>query len=416
MHAYERWILRRYLANALRSSHFAKPPRADGDIVAWIESHARLLGLPELAARAHSTRRRASVEAPMHLAGWKAWRAAVIGMARAPAPNPSPLQKRLDWLARACSLSESQNSALGLLARATRTPQFRSLVEAVNDRLGLDLEGPDGVDLHPFLETKSERVELCSGGRLSQLGLIEVQEGSRLSAVVRRLLSLPRFGARRVSDLLLGEPARASLGWGDFEHLGDLRDLAARIVAAAGGSRGATRRGANVLFYGPPGTGKSEFAKTLGARLGFSVQFCGETNDENAEPNRRERIAALLIASAIGGVARKTIVVVDEADDLFAGFHEDDDFGRRGSKVFMNRLLERAVAPTIWITNEVDRISPAIIRRMNLAMRFSKPTLSVRKAMVALIAQGAGFRLDEGVALDLARSSTCALPRVSVGR
>jgi hypothetical protein len=53
---------------------------------------------------------------------------------------------------------------------------------------------------------------------------------------------------------------------------------------------------------------------------------------------------------------------------------------------------------------------------MNLAMRFSKPTLSVRKAMVALIAQGAGFRLDEGVALDLARSSTCALPRVSVGR
>jgi hypothetical protein len=352
----------------------------------------------------------------MHLAGWKAWRAAVIGMARAPAPNPSPLQKRLDWLARACSLSESQNSALGLLARATRTPQFRSLVEAVNDRFGVDPEYPDVVDLHPFLETKSERVELCSGGRLSQLGLIEVQEGSRLSAVVRRLLSLPRFGARRVSDLLLGEPARASLGWGDFEHLGDLRDLAARIVAAAGGSRGATRRGANVLFYGPPGTGKSEFAKTLGARLGFSVQFCGETNDENAEPNRRERIAALLIASAIGGVARKTIVVVDEADDLFAGFHEDDDFGRRGSKVFMNRLLERAVAPTIWITNEVDRISPAIIRRMNLAMRFSKPTLSVRKAMVALIAQGAGFRLDEGVALDLARSSTCALPRVSVGR
>jgi hypothetical protein len=134
MHAYERWILRRYLANALRSSHFAKPPRADGDIVAWIESHARLLGLPELAARAHSTRRRASVEAPMHLAGWKAWRAAVIGMARAPAPNPSPLQKRLDWLAKACSLTQSQNSALGLLARATQTPQFRSLVEAVNDR------------------------------------------------------------------------------------------------------------------------------------------------------------------------------------------------------------------------------------------------------------------------------------------
>jgi len=183
-----------------------------------------------------------------------------------------------------------------------------------------------------------------------------------------------------------------------------LRDLVARIVAAAGNLRSATRGSVNLLFYGPPGTGKSEFAKTLGTHLGFSVQFCGETNEEKDEPNRRERIAALLIANAIGGVARKTIVVVDEADDLFAGFDDEDSFDRRGSKVFMNRLLERAAAPTIWITNDVRRLGPAIIRRMTLALRFSKPTLSVRKAMVARIAKGADFRLDESAALELART------------
>ncbi|THD47415.1 MAG: AAA family ATPase [Bradyrhizobium sp.] len=404
MHSYELWILRRYLANALRSSRLAKPPRADADFVTWIENHARLLALPDISASVHSTRRRASAEALMHTAHWKAWRAAVIGMARSPAPNPSPLQKRLNWLAGACLLSQSQNSALGLLARATQSPQFRSLIDVINDRLGLDLENPDEVDLHHFSETNTERTELSAGGRLAELGLVEARESLRLSLVVRRLLSLPRFAARRVSDLLLGEPARASLEWSDFEHLGDLRDLAARIVATAGRSRDVTRRGINVLLYGPPGTGKSEFAKTLGARLGFSVQFCGETNDENAEPNRRERIAALLIANAIGGVARKTIIVVDEADDLFAGFEEDGEFGRRGSRVFMNRLLERATAPTIWITNDVHRLGPAIVRRMNLAIRFSRPALSVRKAMVARIVQGAGFRLDERAALDLARS------------
>ena len=183
-----------------------------------------------------------------------------------------------------------------------------------------------------------------------------------------------------------------------------MRDLAARIVAAAGKLGGASRRGANLLFYGAPGTGKSEFAKTLGARVGFSVQFCGETNEANGEPNRRERIAALLIANAIGGVARRTIVVVDEADDLFAGLDDDDGSERRGSKVFMNRLLEGAVAPTIWITNDVDRLGPAIVRRMNLALRFPKPTLSVRRTMVARIARAADFRLDESAALELARS------------
>jgi transitional endoplasmic reticulum ATPase len=186
--------------------------------------------------------------------------------------------------------------------------------------------------------------------------------------------------------------------------MGDLRDLAARIVAAARNLRGASRRGVNLLFYGPPGTGKSEFAKTLGAHLGFSVQFCGETNEENAEPNRRERIAALLIANAIGGLARRTIVVVDEADDLLAGFDADDAFDRRGSKVFMNRLIERAVSPTIWITNDVDRLGAAIIRRMNLALRFSKPTLCVRKAMVMRIARRADFRLGESAVLELART------------
>jgi transitional endoplasmic reticulum ATPase len=241
-------------------------------------------------------------------------------------------------------------------------------------------------------------------GGLTELGLIEAQESPRLSPVIHRLLSLPRFERRRVSDLLLGEPARASLAWNDFEHLGDLRDLAARIVEGAGGLRGAARRGVNLLFYGPPGTGKSEFAKTLGARVGFSVQFCGETGEENAEPNRRERIAALLITNAVGAMARRTIVVVDEADDLLAGLDEDNSFDRRGSKVFMNRLVERAAAPTIWITNDVDRLGPAIIRRMSLALRFSKPTLSVRKTMVARIAESADFRLSETALLELART------------
>ena len=96
--------------------------------------------------------------------------------------------------------------------------------------------------------------------------------------------------------------------------------------------------------------------------------------------------------------------MVDEADDLFAGLSDDDGVERRGSRVFMNRLLEGAVAPTIWITNDVDRLGPAIVRRMNLALRFPKPTLSVRRTMVAKIARAVDFSLDESAALELARS------------
>jgi transitional endoplasmic reticulum ATPase len=125
---------------------------------------------------------------------------------------------------------------------------------------------------------------------------------------------------------------------------------------------------------------------------------------KNSEPDRRERIAALLIANAVGAVARRTIVVVDEADDLLTGFDQDEASNRRGSKVFLNRLVERVATPTIWITNDVDRLGPAIIRRMSLALRFAKPTLSVRKTMVARIAKCAAFRLNETALVELART------------
>ena len=72
----------------------------------------------------------------MHFADWKAWRDAAIRIAREPTPHPSPLQKRLDWLAQACSLNHDQSWVLGLLARTTQTPQVCTLVEVVNDRFG----------------------------------------------------------------------------------------------------------------------------------------------------------------------------------------------------------------------------------------------------------------------------------------
>jgi AAA+ superfamily predicted ATPase len=391
MHRYEHWIIRRYLANALRASRFAKQPRSDSDVVAWLETHGRSVGLPQPPPGVCIGRKSRRDEAYALIAAWPRWRRALIAVGREAQPGPSPLQRRIEWLASACALTQEQSSTFGLLARAMLSPKVLALVEAVSGRYRLDLAVLDGSDLGQLLEGRAAEDDLSQEGRLAQLGLIDARNGARLSNVARRILELPRLAARRVGDLLLGEPETATLGWDDFVHLGEMRELAASMVSAAGGSRARGRLGVNLLFYGPPGTGKTEFAKTLGAQVGFSVQFVGETNDRNGEPSRSERLAALLIANAIGAVARRTILVVDEAD-------------RRGSKVFLNRLLERSAAPTIWIANDPDRLGPAIVRRMNLALRFSKPRLSVRKAMVSAIAESQGLRLDEESRLTLARA------------
>ncbi len=211
---------------------------------------------------------------------------------------------------------------LGLLARFQELARVSALVDAVGDRF-VNPDAVDGSDLRPLLDRSSERSAQSDENRLAQLGLIDARGSLRLSAVARGILSLPRLSLRNVGGLLLGNPANATLSWSDFAYLGELRDLSAQIVAAAG-RKGDAPSGANILLYGPPGTGKSEFAKTLGAHVGFSVQFIGEFNDENGEPSRNERIAALMIANAIGALARRTIIVVDEADDLFVGVDEDD--------------------------------------------------------------------------------------------
>jgi Phage integrase family len=74
MHPYERWVIRRYLGNALRSNRFVRPPSADSEIFTWIDSHSCLLGLPEVGSGTLSSRRRLAIEAPIHSARWKAWR------------------------------------------------------------------------------------------------------------------------------------------------------------------------------------------------------------------------------------------------------------------------------------------------------------------------------------------------------
>jgi transitional endoplasmic reticulum ATPase len=370
MHSYERWIVQRYLANALKESRFNKEPSADRDIHEWLDRCGRPYKLPVFECQRDARRRRSASEEIPQRQSWKAWRAQVVALGHMPAPSPSPLERRVAWLANACSLTPPEAWVLGLFARMTLQRNVRDLVAAIHERLNLGF-GETGVqDLRPFLDSGLGRFDFSTGGRLTDLGLIDGKDEPRLSKTVRKVLSLPRLGSRNVSALLLGKPATAALGWSDFGHLGALRDLAARIVGASIKSRGAPGMGANILLYGPPGTGKSEFAKTLGARLNVSVQFVGEATEDKTEPNRRERIAALMIANAIGGVARKTIVVVDEADDLFAGVDEDDAATRHGSKVFMNRLVERTATPTIWITNDIERLGPAVVRRMNLAVRF----------------------------------------------
>ena len=393
MHPYERWITRRYLATALKSKRAQQGDRPNEYLRGWSGAHGRSLGVPPFKYKSDSGLG-SEYDSPAgklkFKAEWKRWRTATLASAVEPKPPISPLQKRIDWLGDIFDLNASQQFFFGLFARIARVQQVRNLVNAINKQQGA--ERFDYSELRAVLDKQVDRRDLSESGLLTRLGLIEKDDSDnfQVSELVGTMLSMKRLATPQFRALLLGKPAAASLGWDEFAHLGELRYLAARIVAQGGdGVIGA----ANILIYGPPGTGKTEFVKTLAARLKLSAHFIGEHNGQGAEPTRRERIAALMVANAIGDTSHKTIIAVDEADDLFAGVDEENAATRHGSKVFMNRLVERVASPTIWIANDIDRLGPAVVRRMSLVVRFPKPGLAVRKKMIERISDRAGFPL-----------------------
>ncbi len=139
--------------------------------------------------------------------------------------------------------------------------------------------------------------------------------------------------------------------------------------------------GINVLFHGLAGTGKSELARAIADRLGLVAVFAGLADEDGDEPARHERLAHLSILRGLTRGSRRHIVVVDEADDVLNVLAEQGRDQR--SKLWLNRMVEEVHAPTIWITNDPERLGDTLVRRMHLAIGFDLPPASVRARVVA---------------------------------
>ena len=85
-----------------------------------------------------------------------------------------------------------------------------------------------------------------------------------------------------------------------------------------------------------------------------------------------------------------------------------------GSKVYMNRLLERAPAPTLWTMNDARPVSRALLRRMMFALELRPPTAAVRARIWARQLEHHGIEAGPDEADALAREFA-ATPGVAAG-
>ncbi len=160
----------------------------------------------------------------------------------------------------------------------------------------------------------------------------------------------------------------------DFNYLPAIPDIILPFLK----QNASNPKGVNILLYGPPGTGKTELSRLLAkeSRLKTfepSLSTSGSKSSESTSRWGNWQVASSLLSSS-----SDSLLAVDEAADLFnEGIQKSYTF--RTNKAFINKCLEENQTPTIWMTNSIAGLDPAMIRRFTFVLEIANPPLRVLK-------------------------------------
>ncbi|MBR4140590.1 MAG: ATP-binding protein [Campylobacter sp.] len=127
--------------------------------------------------------------------------------------------------------------------------------------------------------------------------------------------------------------------------------------------------GTNILLYGKPGTGKTEFVKMFAKSVGKDLYEIPYGDDDNNSQKGNSRFRKIKFADKILKQSN-SLIMFDEIEDVFGG--------NKISKAMINRTLEENFVPSFWISNDIDCMDRAYIRRFDMAIEFKIPPKSKR--------------------------------------
>ena len=143
------------------------------------------------------------------------------------------------------------------------------------------------------------------------------------------------------------------------------------------------QKGVNILLYGLPGTGKTELSKTIANILGTKLYEISYADSDGDPIEGEARLRLYKTAQALFFKSRN-ILMYDEAEDVFESY--DGGFfmlpKQQSDKAWINKILENNNVPTIWITNNIESIDNALIRRFNMSIELPIPSKSKRAEII----------------------------------
>jgi len=167
------------------------------------------------------------------------------------------------------------------------------------------------------------------------------------------------------------------------------------------------RKGVNVFIYGAPGTGKTQFVRAFAQSLGICLYEVSSEDDDGEMLKGCSRLRGLSAGQNFLS-QQNSMILFDEIEDVFndGGLFEKSTASK--NKAWLNNFLEENEIPTFWLSNTINGVDPAVIRRFDLVFEMPIPPKAQRKNIISKIC---GEHIDENLQSELA-SSDCLAPAI----
>lgn len=298
---------------------------------------------------------------------------------------PDRLGNNLAALAGLLGLNEAELRILGFCVLMFCDPTLSD----ATDQLGLLGINRTMKVLSVLLGLDLPTVEAClaRGSTLMRSGLLELGTVNRAAMALSSMLSISNTELPGLLRFSQGQPLElfayafrpsppGNLNAEHYSHLKHSLGIAERYLEKSLAQR---RQGVNILLYGPPGTGKTQLSRLIARNLGCVLYEVACTDKHGDPVQARQRLCSLRAADSVLR-SQRALLVLDEIEDIF--HHASPEAGSRSQKGWINRMLEENALPCFWLSNSIEAMDAAHIRRFDLVIEVPNPPLAQRRKLL----------------------------------